>query len=233
MKKSILAIFAAVLILSGCNKTKQFKVNLNLENADNQKVYLCKDVDGKDLCIDSTVFVGNTAVLTANFDDPQTCYIVKFNLADDCGVFPFFTENQNTTITGDSDAMQFWTVKGCPTMDEYNAYREEILPMEDEIMALVPEMETAYKENDTVKGNELFWKMMASYDEYNNYRLDYIKNHPDSYLTHFMLYNSKGDFELAKVKEVVENFTTESVYSKRLKEYIEKMENFDDSLLME
>ena len=43
MKKLLLPIVAALLILCGCNKTKQFTVTLNIDNADGQTVYLNKD----------------------------------------------------------------------------------------------------------------------------------------------------------------------------------------------
>ena len=208
----------AVLFLSGCNK--QFKVTLNLDNAEGQTVYLCKDVDGNDVEVDQAVFKGNQAVLKADYDDPQTCYIIKFEPGQDCGSFPFFTENQNTTITGDKDAFEQWVVKGCATMDEYNAYRQELLPMEDAMMALYNESQEAYMSGDTVKAAELFAQINASMEDYQNYRFDYYKNHPDSYLTHFMVLQDVDDFGYEKVKELAEGFTIESIYSKRVNDYL-------------
>ncbi len=213
---------AALLFLSGCNnKTEQFKVTLNLDNADKQTVYLCKDVDGVDVLIDSAVFAGNQAVLKAGYDDPQTCYVIKFEPGQDCGKFPFFTENQNTTITGDKDAVEQWVVKGCATMDAYNAYRQELQPMEDVLMATFEEIQTTYMAGDTVKSAELQMQLEAGMKDYENYRLDYIKRHSDSYMAHFMLLRDVENFEYDQVKEVAKGFTTESVYSKRLNDYIE------------
>jgi hypothetical protein len=45
MKKTIFTILAITLVVCGCNKTKQFKVILNLQNADNKTVYLYKDAE--------------------------------------------------------------------------------------------------------------------------------------------------------------------------------------------
>ena len=211
---------AALFFLSGCNKAKQFTVKLNLDNADQKTVYLFKDVDGKEVCIDTAVFAGKQAVLKADFADPQTCYVVKFDPAERCGVFPFFTENQNTTITGDKEAFQNWVVKGCPTMDAYNAYREELLPMEEAMMATFSEAQNAFMAGDTVKSAELQAQVEAAMEDYQNYRLDYIRNHGDSYMAHFMLLQGKDEFDYETVKEVAKGFTTESVYSKRINDFI-------------
>ena len=211
---------AVLFFLSGCNKAKQFTVTLNLDNADQKNVYLCKDVDGKEVCLDTAVFAGNTAELKADFDNPQTCYFIKFDPAERCEVFPFFTENQNTVITGDKEAREKWMAKGCAIMDDYNAYRQELLPMEESMMALFNESQEAYMSGDTVKASELFAQVNAAMEDYNNYRFDYFKNHPDTYLTHFMVLREVDDLGYEKVKELVEGFTTESMYSKRLNDYL-------------
>ena len=215
---------AALLFLSGCNKTKQFTVTLNLDNADQKPVYLCKDVEGKAVCIDTAVFAGNQAVLKADFDDPQTCYFIKFDPAERCEIFPFLTENQNTTITGDKEAREKWTVKGCATMDGYNAYRQELLPMEESMMALFDEAQETYFSGDSVKAAELFAQIEPAMEDYKNYRLDYFRTHGDNYLTHFMFCQEMQEFEPAVVREVASHFTTESLYSKRIDEYLKKVE---------
>ena len=225
MKKLILSLLAALVIFSGC--TKQFKVTLNLNNADQKNVYLCKMVDGKNVTIDSDVFSGNKAELKADFDDPQTAYFIKFDETTDCGIFPFFTENQNTTITGDIDSMQLWSVKGCPIMDEWTAYRESLLPMENEMFAVYEASMEAYMAGDTTKASEFFGQVETMMDEYNNFRLDYIRNHPDSYLAHFMLDQEKESFEFEDLKTIANSFTTESIYSKNIKEYIKNSERLD------
>ena len=224
MKKVILSLFVAAFILSGCNKTKQFNVALNLDNADQQTVYLFKTVENKVVCIDSAVFAGKTAELKADFDDPQIAYSIKFDKGSDCGNFTFFTENQNTVITGDRNEMQRWVAKGCPTMDEYNSYRDSFLPMEDELMVLFNEANDVAMAGDTVKGAEIIGQVYAMIEEYNNQRIDYFRNHGDSYLTHFFVNQAKEEMGLEVVKELASHFTTESLYSKQINEYIAECE---------
>lgn len=203
MKKTI-AFMAALLILFGCNHSKQFKVTLKLDNAEGQTVYLCKNIDDNtDAVIDSSVISDKTAVLTAPNDDPQRLYIIKFNKNDRCGFYTFFTENQNTTITGNRDDMPHWTVKGCPTMDILMAHHEESMKLyEEPIMAAYMELEEAGLAGDTVKFAETNDQVQLLIKEYFNHEADFIRNHADSYLGHYMLDDMKEDLDFELVKEL-------------------------------
>lgn len=222
MKKVVFSLFTVMLIMSGCNKSEQFTVTLNLENADNQTVYLCKHADGADVLLDSAIFEGTQAVLKAKFDDPQTTYIIKFDKNDLCGIFPFFTENQNTTIAGDKNDMPHWTAKGCPTLDTLVAYHERSLKeYEDPIMALYAEMSKTFTETgDMSKVTEIDARLQPLIDAYFNNQIEFIKAHSDSYLGHYMLNEIKLELEPAMVKELADGFTNESMYSKEVKEYL-------------
>lgn len=221
MKKTILFLFVAMMVITGCNNSNQFKVKLNLDNADKKTVYLYKTVDGNTICIDTAVFAGKTAVLTAPNDDPHLAYFLIFDQREDCGNFSFFTENQNTTISGDIDDMQHWTVKGCPIMEEWNAYRESFLPFEEQIMSLFNESNDVFLAGDSVKAAELYAQFEAKMKTYDEMRMDYLRSHPDSYLTHFMLDQEKERLDFETVKEISGGFTTESIYSKSIQKFLE------------
>ena len=57
-------------------------------------------------------------------------------------------------------------------------------------------------------------------EEYQDYRLDYIKTHADSYMAHYMLLQGVEEFGYEKVKEVAGSLAPESMYSKRINEYL-------------
>lgn len=227
MKKLLLPIVAALLILCGCNKTKQFTVTLDIYNADGQTVYLNKDFGLVEMCIDSAVFNDKNAVFKVICDDPQTRYILKFDKNEFCNVFPFFPENQNVTITGDYNEIYHWEATGTPAMEAYNAFSRKLLPLENATMAIVHDMEAAYAENDTVRGNELYWKAMAGMEEYNAILLEYYKQHPNDLMCQYDLNNKKRDFDPMVLKEIVETMTVESVYKKDIEKYLEEIEDFD------
>ena len=220
--KTILPFVAAMLVFCGCSKSNRFEVTLNLDNAEGITVSLCKAVEGANVVVDSAVVVDRKAVLTAPFDDPQIVYSIKYDVKDQCGVFTFFTENQNTTIAGERDNMPRWTVKGCATMDELMAHHDKCIELyEDRILAAYAEMETAFQAGDTVKIAEINAQLQPLVKDYHNYQADFIRKHADSYLGHYMLDIMKNDLDLEVVKELAASFTTESVYSNNVKKYIE------------
>lgn len=228
MKKLLFTLCAAMVIFSGCTSSNQFKVTLNLDNADNQTVYLTKNAGQQETILDSAVIVGKNAVLTAPNDDPQTLYYLKFdlnkkscNMDGNCGeAFPIFTENQNTTITGDRQDYPNWKVEGCPVMNVFNDYRETMLPMENQMMSLFEESQEASFAGDTIRGAEIMEQVFAMMNEYNSKRYDYYKSHGDSYLIQFMVDEEKTQIEPDVLIEIANSFTTESIYSKSVKEYI-------------
>ena len=226
MKKLIFTLIAATLIFSGCDKFKQFTVTVNLDNAENQKVYLCLTDDGKDYCIDSTVIVNKTGVMKADPFDPETTYSIKFNPKDECGIFPFFTENQNTTITGDRNDMQHWTVKGCPAMEILSTHHEESMKLyEEPIMALYTEMNGACLAEDSLKIAEIDSRLKPLTEAYFNYQADFIRSHSDSYIGHYMLDQFKEDFDFELVKELFFGLTGDSMYRNHVMRFIGRTMN--------
>ena len=223
MKKILFILIVAMLVLCGCNNPKHFKVTLNLDNTDGQTVYLCKNInDTSDTVIDSAVISGKRAVLTSPNDDPQTLYLIKFDKNDRCGVFTFFTENQNTTITGDRDDMPHWTVKGCPSMDVLMAFHEEAMKLyEEPILSAYMEMEAAGLTGDTVKVAEIDAQVQPLVKDYYSYQIDFIRNHSDSYLGHYMLDLIREEIDFELVKELAAGFTTDSVYRQNVQKFIE------------
>ena len=82
-------------------------------------------------------------------------------------------------------------------------------------------MEAASQAGDTVKVAEINAQLQPLVKDYHNYEADFIRNHADSYLGHYMLDLLKEDLDLEVVKELAASFTTESVYSNNVKKYIE------------
>ncbi|MCR5014650.1 MAG: DUF4369 domain-containing protein [Bacteroidales bacterium] len=224
MKKLFFAFIAVVALVCGCNKTERFKVELNLDNADHQTVYFGKDVDGVYVRIDTAVIVDKKAVFHADAGDPQTAYLIKFSETEPCGAFSFFTENHDMTITGDGNEIQYWVAKGCPAQDELNAFHQSMLPYEEEMMALFSEEQMAYMAGDTVRSAELSDQVMTKMDEYHGSFLRYIKNHPDSFVAHFLFDQIKDDpsYHIRDLQETFDYLTTETVYSKRVKAYLKE-----------
>jgi thiol-disulfide isomerase/thioredoxin len=220
MKKLLLTLFAALMILSGCNKAKQFKVTMNLENADNQTIILVKSLDGKKpIIMDTVVIADNKAVINVNYDEPQALYILAFKEKQDQVLL--FPDNQDVTVKGDLDDFFHIEATGSVTQNAFNEYQKGLVPFLEAFIPLDAAATEAYYNNDSLKYEEINAQTLAIWDEYHNYQFDYIRNHPDSFLAHYILDDLKTDIELAQLIEFAEILTGESVYRDNVNEFIE------------
>ena len=220
MRKLLFSIVAALLIISGCNKSDQFKINLNLDNSDGQTVVLVKSLDGKKpIIMDTAVLADNKAVFTVENDDPQALYILAFKEKRDQKIL--FPDNKNVTVKGDLDDFFHIEATGGDVMNAYNEYQKGLADFMTAFIPLEAAADEAYDNDDSLKYEEVNAQMLAIWDEYHNYQFDYIKNHPDSFLAHYILDDLKTDLELAQVIEFEEILTGESVYRDNIKKFIE------------
>ena len=226
MKKHLFFLFALAFALTACNQNKdQFKVNVSLANGNDQTIYLQKYVDNAPVTIDSAVIANEMAVLTATKDNPQILYSLK--IKGKRGYFPFFTDNQDMTLVGDLNNMNDAVITGSETQAEWNAYEETLNQFNDQIHELYAVMQQAFTDNDTILMDSLNTVGTALMEQQDNYRDEYIKAHSDSFLAHYLLDESKQDYDLATLKEFVAGFTTESIYTNDLNDYIAKQERLE------
>lgn len=214
-----------VMGLASCGK-KEFKVNVNLKNTDeNTMIYLRKIVDNEVVMVDSATFKNELAVLKAPFDDAQRLYTLRVKGMR--GAMIFFPENKNISVVGDINNSQDVVILGADAQTRYNDYNKGYGAFNERMMALYDQMEEAYTNGDTVTLETLNEQGTQIMDEQNAYRDDYIKTHGDDFLGHYILDESKQDYTLADLKEMVAGFTTESLYSKDLNDYIAKLESLE------
>jgi Peroxiredoxin len=226
MKKLLLSLVAALMILSGCNKAKQFKVTVNLENSDGQTAYLIKSLDGKKpIPVDTAEFVGNKAVLTADIDNPQALYILKVKGAR----FPYmlFPENQDVTVTGDFNDFVHVEATGGDTQNAFNEYQKAIVKINEPGYAIEKEINEAFEANDSLKYEELNAQFLVIWHENFDFKKDYVRNHADNYVGHYVLDDMKYDIEFDEVKELAELLTNESAYRDNVVKYIENTERVE------
>lgn len=224
MKKHIVLILALALGFASCEKkAATFNVSVNLANADeNTMVYLRKMVDNKPVTVDSAMFTDEMAVLTDSVGDPQMLYMLK--VKDMRGSMQFFPENQDVTVTGDLENPQEVKIMGAEAQSLFNEYNEADNAILEQIKDLYAQMEVAYNTNDTVAIEQLDAKGDSIRQASQDYQNDFIKTNAGSFVAHYILNSNKQDLPLEELKEKRAAFTTESIYSKDLDDYISKLE---------
>ena len=226
MKKHLFFLLALAFALTACNQNNnQFKVNVSLANGDDRTVYLQKYVDNTPVTIDSAVIAKESAVLTAPIDDPQILYALK--VKEMRGSMPFFADNKNVTIVGDINNPRDVEIMASETQAELDAYEEELGKFDDQIRVLYTAMQQAFADGDSIKVDSLNTVGTALMEQQDNYRDEYVKAHGNSFLAHYILDQNKQDYPLDQLKELVAGFTTESIYSRDLNDYIAKQERLE------
>ena len=226
MKKYLMLLLALVLGLSACNqKEKEFKVNVSLKNGNDQTVYLQKFVDNAPVIIDSAVITDESAVLSAENDDPQILYALKVKGMR--GSMPFFADNKDVTFVGDINNPKDVEIMASETQAELDAYTDQLDEFDVQIRDLYTAMQQAFSDNDSVVMDSLNTVGTALMEQKDSFRDEYIKAHPESFVTHYILDQVKQDYPLDQLKEMVAAFTTESLYKTDLNDYIAKQERLE------
>jgi len=226
MKKHLLFLFSVIFGLSACQpKGNDFKVNVSLANGNDKTVYLQKYVDNAPVIIDSAVIANETAVLTAEKDNPQILYALK--VKDMRGSMPFFADNKDVTVVGDINNPKDVEIMASETQAELDAYNDQLKGFDDQIRDLYAVMQQAFSDNDTIKLDSLNTVGTALMEQQDNFRDEYIKAHPDSFVTHYILDGVKQDYPVDQLKDLMAGFTTESIYRDHLNEYVTKLERLE------
>ena len=220
MKKLLLSIVAGLLILCGCNKTKQFTINFNLENSDGQTAYLVKTLDLKQpIILDTIVFADNKAEVTVDYDDPQAMYILVFKQTKENMIL--FPDNHDVAVTGDMKDIKHIEATGGATQNSYNEYQKIMAQYMIQFPPLDAAYDEAYDAGDSLKYEEINDKILDIWEEIHAYQFDFIRNHPESFVAHFILNDIKSNIKLAQVQELAAILTSESVYRDNVNKFIE------------
>lgn len=223
MKRNLLIALCIVMGLASCGKKDSFNVNINLKNAnDNTLIYLRKIVDNKTVVVDSATFQKELATLTAPKDDEQLLYSIKVKGLR--GSMEFFPENQDITVVGDLENATDVEILGGAAQTLYNQYNEGLRSFNEQMRGLYSEMEAAYNAGDTAKMEDLNNQGNAIMEQQRNYTKNFIRDHGDHFLGHYILASIKQDYTLDELREAMGDLKNESVYTKDLNDYVAKQE---------
>lgn len=226
MKKNIFFLIAFALGMTACNeKTDGFKVNVSMANSNDKTVYLQKYVDNVPVIIDSAVIANETAVLTASNDDPQILYALKVKGMR--GSMPFFADNKDVSFVGDMNNLQAVEIIASESQAELDDYNKQVNQFDLQIRDLYAVMQQAFSDNDSIMMDSLNKVGTALMEQQDNFRDEYIKAHPESFVTHYILDGVKQDYPIDQLKDLMAGFTTESIYRDHLNDYVAKQERLE------
>ena len=226
MKRQLLYLMLFAFVLTACSeRAKSFEVTVNLANGNEKTVYLQKFVDNEAVTIDSAVIVDDKAKLTAPIGDPQTLYALKVK-GKYRPVF-FFADNKDVVFQGDIYELQNIKITASSSQEELNAFNNQLNTYFDQINNNNEAKNQAFKNENYSLADSLSLINESLMIAMEKYKIDYFKSHPNSFVTHYLLDQMKQDYPLDQLKEMASGFTTESVYRKRITDYISKKERLE------
>ena len=197
---------AIALMLTACNnKEPQFKINVNLANADGQTVYLQKDGQ----VLDSAVIQNWDATLKTPICSDNEMYAIM--LKSWRRPLSFFTDNKDIFLEGDAQNPNAIVVKGSETQARLDAFNKGYYEMEAKL-----EADSTINPAD---GEEML-KMHC---------FDYVWDHPTDPVAHYVLYRYKWAFGPCEIRTMIDNIhhADSTLCTSNLKlaeEYVEKLE---------
>lgn len=226
MKIRLLSLVLALLALASCNKST-FNVKVELQNAEGKKIYLQKFVNRKSVVFDSVVMQNNTANFKVEHGNPSIYYSMR--VEGERYPVGFFSENNDVTIVGDIKDINNIVVTASYAQQLINEYNAENLKFYNQFKELGEKYEMAAQGNDEA----IMEAIVKEYDKVEKNQRNYVnlfiaKNY-NSFVSPYILYNNRLNYELKDLEDFVNNFNVaqENEYSEILNEYIAKLQRVD------
>lgn len=206
MKKQLLYVIA-IIMMAACttHKEPQFKISVNLANADDKTVYLQKA--GQKL--DSAVIVNWDAEFNTPVCNDNEMYAIM--LDGWRRPFFFFTDNKDIYLEGDAQNPNNISVKGSESQDRLTAFMESY-----------DALEAQYEADSTVNPEDAqeILKMHC---------FDFVWDNPTDPVAHYVMYRYKWAFGPCELRTMIDNIhhadsTLSTSNLQLIEEYVEKLE---------
>lgn len=181
--KKILVLVLAAAVFACTQKPAGFKIDVKLSGAEG-KILLEKRGSGEWIPVDTADIVEGVAVLEGEVKTPGDMYL---SVLGQRAKTMIFVENAAMTVTGNIDSLDKVVVTGSLSHDEYATLNKQINEIAEKYMAMYQESQAAIAAGDTAKGRQIMEEVEKLYESTNTMREDFIKTHPASYVSPFLL----------------------------------------------
>jgi len=202
MKKTFF-LFAVIIAIISCTTKTQYTITGQLEGLDSGKVSLKLRKEGKWVTLDSAQSTTGSFNMVNAIDYPQLVYLMVDGKR---GAKSFFIENAKINITGNVDSLYDLKVMGSASQDEYVAFNNGIKPMVKMLNENYQKSRTAKKAGDEKMAKKLEATSDSLYDAFVASQLNYVKDHPASYISPVILRNNYYDLDADKLESYVNSF---------------------------
>ncbi len=222
MKIRLLTLAVALIAFVSCSKPT-FNVNVELQNAEGKMIYLQKFVNKTSTIIDSVVMQNNIVNFTVEEDNPSTYYSIRIEKVR----YPigFFSENSDVTIVGDAKDVSNIQVTASYAQQLVNEYDNENKKFYNQLRELGKNYEIAAQANDEATMERIYEEYDQVEKNQTAYRNLFIAKNYSSFVSPYILYNNRLNYELNELEDFVNHFNVSqnNEFAKLLNEYILKL----------
>lgn len=226
MKKHILVVLAIMLGFTACQQSPSFKVMVNLNNADGKLFVLHHIVDKELVAIDSAVMNDAMVTFTLPESDPHEFYYLAVRGMQ--RMMTLVPENSDVNIVGDIQNPQNIEIIGSTAqelLNEYNAKDRELY----QSMMDIYSQSLGLSPDDMSSRDSLRSIFESIQNELIQYKVDFIKEHADSFVSQHVLNDIKREYSLEELKSLFSLFADKEATAslEEVRQYITAMERVE------
>lgn len=184
-------LIALAVALFACNRTPSYKLTVKLNGAEGT-AYLSQRIKGDWVKRDSAEIEGGECTFKGKVKNPDIYYLSVTSKKDK---LPFFIENSIITISGAADSIASARVTGSAVQDEFRTFQAKLDQLEAQGMALYKQSKDNEKEGFKMKADSLMTAADNISTEIDNQQKEYIKTHPASWISPYLLGRVYYDME--------------------------------------
>ena len=223
MKKTLMFTIVVAFIM-GCTSEPRYIVEGQLDGMDEGKVYLQKRESGQFVKIDSAFIEdGAFQINGGSIEYPDAYYL---SVDGKRGYLLFFLENTKITVNGHADSLVQAEVDGSVSQIEFDEFNDGLEPFYARNNTLFQEIRNARQADDEQKVEELEAERNVLFDEIDEYYIQFIKSHTESYVVPMILQSQSYNMTGEEIESYIEQLDSKLMETKtiiNLNERVEKL----------
>jgi len=205
--KKLIYLFALVAIAVSCSSTPGFMVDGNIKGWTEGPITLKKRIGGDWITVDSTQMKKGKFVFSGMVDVPGMYYVIPPSGRSDA--IPFFLENSNITISGNSADPKDVLVKGSAAQDEFRDFYARVDSISDQMQSYYEKYAKARSENDTTQTSEIERELNDLYKVQTDIQKAFVLDNPNSFVSPYILLQIQYGMDASELNSYVSHFSTD------------------------
>ncbi|WP_299537028.1 TlpA disulfide reductase family protein [Ulvibacterium sp.] len=228
MMKKFLFAFITISAFMACNQNPKGYVvegSLRGDLEDGTKVFLRKQGENRQpVDVDTTTTLDGKFTFTGEAAIPEMHYIFLENAM---GYSAIVLENGKISLSAHMDSLGLSKLEGTPQNEVFTDYLKKSKDISEKARSIQQDIQTATMSKDTASLVSLRDEMMELQDEYKNFELTYIREHPTALISALLIDRAMGSQSVSseEIQELYDGLSPEIKETKVAKSVLERLQS--------